>query len=67
VLVCRFIDVLKLDIEGSEMNTLPPLLKEFMQRGSVPFRQLLLEVHHDDKNVDATFTLFDVSLKCHQK
>lgn len=41
-----FIDVLKIDIEGSEFDTLTSMMKYYKERGRpLPFGQLQLEIH----------------------
>lgn len=52
------IDVLKLDIEGAEKRILPSLLA---QNHGFPFKQLLLEVHHSEKDPGTTYDLFEAS------
>ncbi|QRW04843.1 methyltransferase domain protein [Ceratobasidium sp. AG-Ba] len=43
-----FIDILKVDIEGSEFDTLTSMIKYFKERGRpLPFGQLQLEIHAD--------------------
>lgn len=50
------IDVLKMDIEGAEKTVLPALLDS---HGGFPFKQLLLEVHHSEKDPNSTYALFE--------
>lgn len=44
----KFIDILKLDIEGSEFDVLDSLFKQYEGR-PLPFGQLQLEIHVGDK------------------
>jgi hypothetical protein len=42
----NFIDVLKMDIEGAEFETLEALIKPYLERNEpLPFGQLQLEIH----------------------
>jgi hypothetical protein len=50
------IDVLKVDIEGAEMDVFPAILADFP--GDVPFEQLMLELHHEEGAKLKTFELF---------
>lgn len=61
------LDVLKLDIERTELRTVPVMLAELAAAtvggggagGGVPFGQLLLEIHHNEREPDRTHALFD--------
>lgn len=52
----RLLDVLKLDVEGAEKTILPALVRD---HGGFPFRQLLVEIHHSEKDAGATYSLFE--------
>jgi hypothetical protein len=58
-----WLDVLKLDIERTELCTVPVMLAELAAAtaggGGVPFGQLLLEIHHNEREPDRTHALFD--------
>lgn len=51
------LDLLKIDIERMELTVLPAMLKQFRGKG-VPFKQLLLEIHHNERTPDLTHELF---------
>lgn len=49
----RYIDVLKIDIEGWEFEVLSQILQPYIASGEpVPFGQLLIEIHTWDKRFD---------------
>ena len=57
-----FVDVLKVDIERTELRTVPVMLAELGKAttaaGALPFGQLLLEIHHNEREPDRTHALF---------
>ncbi len=49
----RFIDILKIDIEGWEFDTITAMIKPYMEAGlPLPFGQLQLEIHAWDKSFE---------------
>lgn len=47
----KHIDILKVDIEGAEFDTLTALIKPYLDAGKpLPFGQLQLEIHVWDRN-----------------
>ena len=56
----EYIDILKVDIEGWEFETLTALLRPYMERGEpLPFGQLQLEVHAWGKTFEEFMNWWD--------
>ena len=57
----RYIDILKIDIEGWEFEVLPQILQPYIASGEpVPFGQLLIEVHAWDKKFEDFLTWWEM-------
>jgi len=57
----RYIDILKIDIEGWEFEVLPQILQPYIASGEpVPFGQLLIEVHAWDKKFEEFLTWWEM-------
>ncbi|KAJ7695790.1 methyltransferase domain-containing protein [Mycena rosella] len=53
-----FIDILKIDIEGSEFATLTAVVDAFASKGALPFGQLQLEIHATPNQEHTPFPVF---------
>ena len=54
------LSLLKVDVEHAEKVAIPALLNRLRSAGrGLPFRQLLMEIHHSDRNKSATVDLLE--------
>ena len=63
---CSSLALLKVDIEHAEKIAIPAMLARLRSSTGgkgLPFKQLLMEIHHSDKNKSATVNLMEVGLR----